>query len=903
MSNENSIIQVNNTSYNIEEDWLEIAKKYFNIDSDDTKRISLLKAGLFGYLNEISSNEIKNNVYHRNVLYDEHFLNTASIPKSIYNFAKMLNYDIDLAIPASLSINLSLSKSKILNSSKIKKINVNDFNDSDATYSYTIDQDTEFTVKNYNFRLPYPVQLLFKYTPVNKGYSVTARYLHDENDFMFYSDNSPYIKTWESDYNGERYIFLKLQIFQLNRLESEILVNSEDSNEASNLFHTVTFTDQLAYFDVYYDDGKETHKLNKYFNNTFTPDDDYFCYYNLSDDNKLEISFSSLPNSFRPAYNSHLKFVLYTTNGNEGNFDYINEISLNFNRDDELDSIPMLITPITESSGGSNKLSFTKIKENLIKKYLSRNNIITDFDLDNFFNEINLREKMNDSFIKFIKKRNDVIKRLYSAFLLLKDNNKMVIPTRTISNLVISQKTLNDINFGIPDESVITYNVKTKEYKLIYEKLEIQRYYEDPDYLLFSVPYYLEISNSLLKTSYYKTYVNKDINFNCNYINAEIPFKFILSNFNISRKSYTSEVYTLQLSLSTNLILSSETEKSNLKVRGILKSKSNETYGYFEFNQVSDNDCIYEAKIATDKYNSIKNGQLNIYNSIYKIDDTPQLNNFGDTSVSNCFISPDISLEIQILYKSKYSTKKYSDAISMPDMSDFATACVFKNSDSFSLFKNLSSIINSDVVPSGDNFVIKSIPVVEYSYFINNIDSVYNMLDTYSDLLNVNLENLENNTDVDLKLYNTIGESKWYCTKINHKKDNTTDYTLLDRIDLTLDFNIYINKSISDDDDEAIKNYINSFIEGSNEESVLPISNLIRQLENNFEIIKYIEYNTTNNVLTTQKIDKKFENIKELSKQEIQDYVPEYLNLRKKISVVSETKENVYKYEVKLNYL
>ena len=33
--NQKSIININNTSYNIQNDWFEVIRKYFNIDSDD----------------------------------------------------------------------------------------------------------------------------------------------------------------------------------------------------------------------------------------------------------------------------------------------------------------------------------------------------------------------------------------------------------------------------------------------------------------------------------------------------------------------------------------------------------------------------------------------------------------------------------------------------------------------------------------------------------------------------------------------------------------------------------------------------------------------------------------------------------------------------------------------------
>ena len=85
-----SLIRINSTSYNVYDNWFDFVRKYFGIDDMKSPVINTLKASFFGYFNEIASSEIKNAVWHRNFLYDEHFLNTAVLPESIYNFAKII---------------------------------------------------------------------------------------------------------------------------------------------------------------------------------------------------------------------------------------------------------------------------------------------------------------------------------------------------------------------------------------------------------------------------------------------------------------------------------------------------------------------------------------------------------------------------------------------------------------------------------------------------------------------------------------------------------------------------------------------------------------------------------------------------------------------------------------------
>jgi len=73
-----SVMVVNQTTYNIEDHWMNLAANYFNIDLskqstdlllDQTgDKLNLLKAGLFGYFNEIASSEIKSSVYYNNMM-------------------------------------------------------------------------------------------------------------------------------------------------------------------------------------------------------------------------------------------------------------------------------------------------------------------------------------------------------------------------------------------------------------------------------------------------------------------------------------------------------------------------------------------------------------------------------------------------------------------------------------------------------------------------------------------------------------------------------------------------------------------------------------------------------------------------------------------------------------------
>ena len=170
---ENAIIKVDQTTYDIEEKWLNVAASYFNIKPEaliandvDTSNseVNMLKAGLFGFVNEIMANELKNSVAHRNTLYDEFFINTASFSESIYRFAKAYNVPMSLANPSHMRAVLAVRKKDLINSTlkteliDDQKINLRTL----KTYRITMDKSYPFMVGKFTFSIPYDILITLK---------------------------------------------------------------------------------------------------------------------------------------------------------------------------------------------------------------------------------------------------------------------------------------------------------------------------------------------------------------------------------------------------------------------------------------------------------------------------------------------------------------------------------------------------------------------------------------------------------------------------------------------------------------------------------------------------------------------------------------------------------------------
>src|SRR5699024_8438204 len=146
----------------------------------------------------------------------------------------------------------------------------------------------------------------------------------------------------------------------------------------------------------------------------------------------------------------------------EGNFSYMgSKVSVNFNNNGEFDKIPISIYPITECSGGNDDPTYTEVKNGIIDKFAVRDNLIIDNDLDVHFKTVNRTETVYGSSIDWYKKRNDVLKRLYIAYLTIRDKDKKIIPTNTAPTLLVSSDYFRANSFCIKENTRIVYDYES----------------------------------------------------------------------------------------------------------------------------------------------------------------------------------------------------------------------------------------------------------------------------------------------------------------------------------------------------------------------------------------------------------------------------------------------------------
>lgn len=546
-----SLIKINSTSYNIYDNWSDFVQKYFGMDEKGNPYISTLKSSFFGYFNELASSEIKNAIYHKNFLYDEHFLNTAILPESIYNFAKIFNVPIDTATPSTMFLKIGVTEESLTTSTLIKEIstdnektNANSNTLKIYTLSFTRD-NTLFTIGNYNFSLAYPIILTIQQISEDNGeysYSYSANYdtTNERYPFVESTGNLPFLKVWKENINGVDYIYIGFQVYQFEKKTHEVTITT-NSNNPDTLYHTFNFDDQLAFFDAKYEFNGKIADLNLYFNNIYVPtNNENFAYYTYLNDNCLQLSFSSNTiGGFKPAPGSTIYFRTYTTLGEKGNFDYSGGVSMKFTNNTSYGYLDFSCeTMIDGASGGKNRLDTFGQKTKILERITTRNNIITDNDLLKFFNSVNESLNINGSTIQFLKKQDDVIKRIYCNFLLLRDENKRVIPTNTAPHLTIPASEIITVGDSVSSNKG---NIKKDKFVIKEHSIVKCNYVRDiPKYNSLSIDPDLVIDNF---NDYFDK--NNNIRFSQDYIKYILDNNYFQTIINNKKDSYEIALDTL----------------------------------------------------------------------------------------------------------------------------------------------------------------------------------------------------------------------------------------------------------------------------------------------------------------------------------------------------------------------
>jgi hypothetical protein len=538
----------------------------------------------------------------------------------------------------------------------------------------------------------------------------------------------------------------------------------------------------------------------------------------------------------------------------------------------------------SESSKGQDKPTIEQLREISVEKMSTVDSYTNENDLQLYFSGFKSRY---NSEVLFIKKRDDTLERLFSAYALIKDANKDIYPTNTLHlNLL---PTDFDLEYEQSDKYLLKpgrlfkYKADSRDTaEIILGKTLKDDISTITEEFLYTNPYLMTVSKKPSIVGFYMNSLSQRLPLEYSYVNNDSLVQFICNNLFISRNALAGEdQYTLSINLTPtselgNPIIDKTTgaDLGILKLKGFIEDTGSEiAYIDFTFKEYDAKSNIYtfEAKMKTDDYMTLAQ-KLRFYD----------INNIT-TSAKEIKLLPMIDCKMNIYAFYKYTDLNLShkyDYIS--DIATHSLTNIYSTIDQKITFINPINAMRSQIkyidAGSGNYYINTSfIPLVKASIMQDKTkyaDFIERLRLQYEFLLEV-IDKVINNFGIDMKFYNAYGKSKNFVVG--------EEQSLLDKVNCKITFKVAVTAgTVINDLIRDLKIFIKDYIENINNKgsNSIYVSNLIQAIENTFAEVKYLKFSKINNYdSSVQVIDNKSIDINLLTKEERQNYVPEYLTI------------------------
>ena len=441
MAEEEKIIREYSDNYAVKDNVVETLIPKFFPDVDTSIRTT----GTIGLISEQISN-ISEDVFNTaSVLFREAFANRAQLDESIYSHAAIFQISDVFGTASACKFLVVLEEEAVLE-------NIKDEKWIQGIGEFYLGRDTKIYVENKCYSFDYPVKLRIARKATDKGmeYIYTAYYMMTEEDKEFTNSISditdPFVRIRKS---ASGYIAMEVQCHQCYREErTEQII----SNDVIN-YHVIdiTFEGMLAGFDILYQPPTATRYITKLETKVVysQPIKQPFCYYQMIGENKLRITFNTKDGYWQPEYNSDALIRLYITEGKAGDFTSYTGKNVSVIPDTEHYKylIPYIAAaqPLGASKNGKNKSTIEALQDLAVEGYRTALALTTEPDLTFYF--ANYKHRFGDSNILFIRKRDDVHERVFSAYILMKKDS-YIFKTNTL-NLKLNISEMRNPEQGI----------------------------------------------------------------------------------------------------------------------------------------------------------------------------------------------------------------------------------------------------------------------------------------------------------------------------------------------------------------------------------------------------------------------------------------------------------------------
>ena len=401
----------------------DIKKK--NIDGVDSSKETLL-IGMYGYLGYQFSSLLQNAIVTASELSNEAIPTRAKFDRNVITHALSLGVKKVAATAAEMKV-IIMFPEKALRANMIDG-------------KFVLSADTPLNFNEYEFHTDYDIEINYvnlkdSTNGSDRDYVYTAKYIMDYTNPISEIENPFLPPIAVFNYVQDNMIAIATTIHQV--YYREINEKIIDSDVIANKTLNFSFEKQMSHFIVECQEpsasesggeGKLVTMIPVYdglYNQEIA--EQKYCYYQYINPNTIRIRFD--PSNYQPPANSDIKIKLYTTDGEDGNFEYSEEVTVRLTSN-KYTNLYCIIAQRNEegSTGGLNRQSIEELQHIIPKEALSRGSVTTNTDLTNYFNSLNNER----SVLHVFKKEDNILQRVYYTYNLMKDADNNVVPTNTI---------------------------------------------------------------------------------------------------------------------------------------------------------------------------------------------------------------------------------------------------------------------------------------------------------------------------------------------------------------------------------------------------------------------------------------------------------------------------------------
>lgn len=882
----------------------DLMPKFFDMDD-----INDLNIGMLGLTTELITTTAED-VFNATISHIKETLpTTAKLPETIYNMAALFKVDQLFATPAKIDMDILVSTKDILEKGTT----------SGNVTTFVLDSKLIVDIKGIQFSPDFDIKITAR--KIKGEYVYTAMY-----DYTFLNDltpsvATPNIKTFIYNEDEGQYLGLIVSLHQMNKYEiPETVVSNSLIN---NPKFTFKFDNMLANFEVFYrapGDSKYTQLTKKLKNSPIV--DEPFCFYQFKDSSSVEISFSAIPTAFSPEFNSDIIIEYYTTLGDEGNFALfsgsISEITCIASSDTYSynNNLVLFAVPQTACTGGINTLSFNDLKNIVTEKFATINSITTETDLKLYFNNT---QYTTGTQVLFNKKRDDVFERLFTAYALFRDANDVILDTNTLNIEIGDTEVTDDGFYSIPAGTVFSYATNSSSTVNKYaSKLSdvsksdvlgnrsLDTTKELPEFLYVN-PFLTKIQKgSNPVPSFYLNSIDQSFMLNYSYINELSRMQFLTSSVSIKRNAIMGEdSFAIKLNIMSTtgdyvntlgLFDDKGVWQEKMKMKMIIKdSESNEEICIvdvpFKAHDLNTNMTAFEAKLLTDD-TITSTGKLKVLN-------VRDFNNPNGSFVSKIIPFENMNVDFALFYT---DTDESGQVVTIPhqyqaceDVKNMTLSNIYSSIDyplslmhTFDMIRSVTTYIHAELEDENIRCNLSFVPLFGANDILNTskYETILQRLNSQIAFLKETKDLLKNNFNIELKFFNTYGKARVVKNEYGY---------VISKVNSSLALEVFLYEGVDTDSIiETMESYIVDFFDSLDisGDTSIKISKLLTTLQKNIPEINFIKFLQINNYGPSVQILKNYNvDVQTMSKIEIQNFVPEYVTLRKeniKISVMED---------------